>query len=217
MFDGAEPAQRTLARACCPDGNSRSRRARLGLRNRLGGSSQVFSKLSALLAGSSLHTNISPRPLGLNMGWWRPAARSRLVTCRSPWGGPYAGTARHTQSRRHGAGPAARARSTRHAGVARPRNARLRDLSAIALCYTSGHLRLSRSPLPCRRDRGGGARWRRLEIFIPQSPGCRQGTSLVPVTAWHLLPGSAAVSALGHFGSTTQPQGRGGKSPSRRE
>jgi hypothetical protein len=48
---------------------------------------------------------------------------------------------------------------------------------------------------PTSRDRGGGARWRRSEIFIPQSPGCRQGTSLAPVTAWHLLPGSRDDSA----------------------
>jgi hypothetical protein len=33
-----------------------------------------------------------------------------------------------------------------------------------------------------RRDRAGGARWRRSEIFIPQSPGCRQGTSLATLS-----------------------------------
>ncbi len=70
---------------------------------------------------------------------------------------------------------------------------------------------------PTSRNRGGGARWRRSEIFIPQSPGCHQGTSLAPVTAWHLLPCSGAFSALGHFGSTTRPRGRCGESPSRRD
>ncbi len=69
-------------------------------------------------------------------------------------------TARHAQSRRcgfghgrHGGGPAALAPSARHAGVARPRKARLRDRSAIAQCCTSHHLRLSRFPLPCLRSR----------------------------------------------------------------
>ncbi len=38
-------------------------------------------------------------------------------------------------------------------GFSRPRNARLRDRSAIALCGTSRHVRLSRSPLPCLRSR----------------------------------------------------------------
>jgi hypothetical protein len=35
--------------------------------------------------------------------------------------------------------------------------------------------------------------------LINQSPGCRQGTILAPVAAWQPLPGSGAVSALGHF------------------
>jgi hypothetical protein len=70
---------------------------------------------------------------------------------------------------------------------------------------------------PTSRNRGGGALWRRSGIFIPQSPGCHQGTILAPVTAWHLLPCSGAFSALGHFGSTTRPRGRGGESPSRRD
>jgi hypothetical protein len=39
--------------------------------------------------------------------------------------------------------------------------------------------------------------------FIIQSPGC---TILAPVAAWQLLPGSGAVSALGHFGTKTRPQ-----------
>jgi hypothetical protein len=63
-------------------------------------------------------------------------------------------------------------------------------------------------------ERGGGDR---KYLFPNQSPGCRQGTSLAPVTAWHLMPGSGAFSALGHFGSTTRPRGRGGESPSRRD
>jgi hypothetical protein len=37
-----------------------------------------------------------------------------------------------------------------------------------------------------RRARGGKAQWRRSD-FIPQLPGCRQGTSLAPV-AWHYCP-----------------------------
>jgi hypothetical protein len=45
--------------------------------------------------------------------------------------------------------------------------------------------------------------------FIHQSPGChRQGTILAPVAALQFLPGSGAVSALGHFGTKTRPQGR---------
>jgi hypothetical protein len=32
--------------------------------------------------------------------------------------------------------------------------------------------------------------------FIAQSPGCLQGTSLAPVAAWQLLPGSGAFLAL---------------------
>jgi hypothetical protein len=43
--------------------------------------------------------------------------------------------------------------------------------------------------------------------FINQSPGCRQGTILAPVAAWQPLPGSWAVSALGHFESKTRPRG----------
>ena len=44
--------------------------------------------------------------------------------------------------------------------------------------------------------------------FTNQSPGCRQGTILAPVAAWQPLPGSGAVSALGHFGTKTRPRGR---------
>jgi hypothetical protein len=44
--------------------------------------------------------------------------------------------------------------------------------------------------------------------FISQSPGCRQGTILAPVAAWQPLPGSGAVSALGHFGTKARPRGR---------
>ena len=44
--------------------------------------------------------------------------------------------------------------------------------------------------------------------FINHSPGWRQGTILAPVAAWQLLPGSGAVSALGHFGTKTRPRGR---------
>jgi hypothetical protein len=45
-----------------------------------------------------------------------------------------------------------------------------------------------------------------IGLFINQSPGCRQGTILAPVAA--PLPGSGAVSALGHFGTKTRPRGR---------
>jgi hypothetical protein len=50
------------------------------------------------------------------------------------------------------------ASTARHARVARSRNASLRNRSAIALCGTSRHVRLSSSPLPrprlrrCSRD-----------------------------------------------------------------
>ena len=70
---------------------------------------------------------------------------------------------------------------------------------------------------PTSRARGGEARWRRSEEFITQSPGCRQGTILAPVAAWQQLPGSGAVWALGRFGSTTRPHGRGGESRLRRD
>ena len=56
------------------------------------------------------------------------------------------------------------------------------------------------------------ARWRPSEGFIARSPGCRQGTILAPDAAWQLLPSSkkkGALRALGHFGSTTRPHGRG--------
>ena len=56
------------------------------------------------------------------------------------------------------------------------------------------------------------ARWRRSEGFIARSPGCRQGTILAPDAAWQLLPSSkkgGPTRALGHFGSTTRPHGRG--------
>ena len=70
---------------------------------------------------------------------------------------------------------------------------------------------------PTSRARGGGARWRRSEQFITQSPGCRQGAILAPIAAWHRMPGSGAVLALGRFGSSTRPQGRGERSPSLRD
>jgi hypothetical protein len=54
--------------------------------------------------------------------------------------------------------------------------------------------------------------------FIAQSPGCRQGTILAPVAAWYYCPAAGLFClALGHFGSTTRPWGRGGESPSRRD
>ena len=37
--------------------------------------------------------------------------------------------------------------------------------------------------------------WRRLRIYH-QSPGCRQGTILAPVTAWRRLPGSSGTWPL---------------------
>jgi hypothetical protein len=42
------------------------------------------------------------------------------------------------------------------------------------------------------------ARWRRSEEFIAQSPGCRQGTILAPVSAWHYCL-AAGLFGLGTF------------------
>ncbi len=36
-----------------------------------------------------------------------------------------------------------------------------------------------------------------IRDFIPQQPGCRQGTSLAPVAAWQLLPSSKKVWLFG--------------------
>ncbi len=44
--------------------------------------------------------------------------------------------------------------------------------------------------------------------FINQSPGRRQGTILAPLAAWQTLPGSGAVSALGHLRTKTRPRGQ---------
>ena len=84
---------------------------------------------------------LSPRPLGLGVGWWRPTARSRLVTGWSRRGGPCAVTAGHAQSRRcgsrhgrhgrHGSKSPGRRPIPRHAGVARPRHACLRDQRCV--------------------------------------------------------------------------------------
>ena len=54
-------------------------------------------------------------------------------------------------------------------------------------------------PTPCistlnSRVRAG-TRWRRLRIYYP-SPGCRQGTILVPIAAWRRLPCSAGTWLL---------------------
>ena len=56
-----------------------------------------------------------------------------------------------------------------------------------------------------------------IRDFIPQPPGCRQGTSLAPV-AWHNCPAAKGCgpSGLRTFGSTTRPRGRGGASALRR-
>jgi hypothetical protein len=63
-------------------------------------------------------------------------------------------------------------------------------------------------------ERSGGDR----KYLLPNRlAAASQGTSLALVTAWHLLPGSGAFLALGHFGSTMRPRGRGGESPSRRD
>ena len=40
-----------------------------------------------------------------------------------------------------------------------------------------------------------GTRWRRLRFYY-QSPGCRQGMILAPVTAWRRLPGSGGTWPL---------------------
>jgi hypothetical protein len=46
------------------------------------------------------HKILSPRPLGLGMGWWRPASRSRLVTGCSRRGAPFSVTAGHVAAGR---------------------------------------------------------------------------------------------------------------------
>jgi hypothetical protein len=45
---------------------------------------------------------------------------------------------------------------------------------------------------------GGEVWWRRSECFVDQSPGCRQGTILAPVTARHYCP-AAGLLGLGTF------------------
>ena len=72
---------------------------------------------------------------------WRPTARSRLVTGWSRRGGPCAVTAGHAQSRRcgsrhgrhgrHGSKSPGLRPIPRHAGVARPRHACLRDQRCV--------------------------------------------------------------------------------------
>jgi hypothetical protein len=103
---------------------------------------------------SAAHTKFrTPRPLGLSMGWWMPAAWSRLVTVRSRRGCPSADT---PVTRSHVA--AARTASARQPGPylspCRSRIARLHDRRAIALWGLARLVRLSPSsprPLRCRR------------------------------------------------------------------
>jgi hypothetical protein len=79
-----------------------------------------------------------------------------------------------------------------------------------------GRWRTARFVCLPRRARSGEALWRRLDEFISQSPGCRQGTILAPVAARQLLPGSGAVSALGHFWNEDATRSRGpGSAPFR--
>jgi hypothetical protein len=71
-------------------------------------------------------------------------------------------------------------------------------------------------PRTNRRASSGSGRKGAVEAirdFIPQPPGCRQGTSLAPV-AWHNCPAAkgGGASGLRTFGSTTRPRGRGGAS-----
>ena len=71
--------------------------------------------------------------------------------------------------------------------------------------------RLRHSGLRAPAHESGSERRSAVEAigrFIYQSPDCRQGTILAPVAAWQPLPGSGAVSALGHFGTKTRPRGR---------
>ena len=76
-------------------------------------------------------------------------------------------------------------------------------LGATALAITSGSARGRKGAVEAIID------------FIPQPPGCRQGTSMAPVAAWQLLPSSkkCGSSGLRTFGSTThpilRPRGRG--------
>jgi hypothetical protein len=116
----------------------------------------------------------------------------------------------------------------------------LADRAGVEVC-TGGFISASRSVRPTGTHRGsskmlGLIRGRPLELkmiawsglgrkgaveairdFIPQPPGCRQGTSLAPV-AWHNCPAAkkGGPSGLSTFGSTTRPRGRGGASASRR-
>ncbi len=107
----------------------------------------------------------------------------------------------HAQSRRcwlghscHGAGPAALASTARHAGVARSRNARLRDRSAIALCCTSCHVRLSSSPLSrlrprrCPRDLAATLRSRLRSKMSQGQKGPLPASSCHAVTGAMIMP-----------------------------
>jgi hypothetical protein len=86
----------------------------------------------------------------------------------------------HPTSQRHGPSPHARPsalhRATASARVPIPTQARSSATGAAALANTSGSGR--KGAVEAIRD------------FIPQPPGCRQGTSLAPVAAWQLLPSS---------------------------
>ena len=82
----------------------------------------------------------------------------------------------------------------RHAGVARPRKARLRDRSAIALCGTSRHLRSSRSPLlrlrsrRCSRDLAATLR-SRLRSKMSQGTKCPlPGSSCHAASSARIIP-----------------------------
>jgi hypothetical protein len=94
-------------------------------------------------------------------------------------------------------------RATASARVPIPTQARA---SATGGCGTGQHVGLG-------ADRRSGGD----QSFIPQPPGCRQGTSLAPM-AWHNCPAAkrCGPSGLRTFGSTTRPRGRGGASARRR-
>jgi hypothetical protein len=117
-----------------------------------------------------------------------------------------------------------------HHGICRARSGEARwrrseDLLTDVVAQWSRHragsrLIASSNPTAARnRRRPCGLAWtpfrtlmveyiNKWDFVFNQSPGCRQGAILAPLAAWQPLPGSRAVSALGHFGTRTRPRGR---------
>ena len=145
---------------------------------------------------------MSPRPLGLGMGWWRSSARSRLVTAGHDGAGCV--TVVTVPSHR------VLASTARLAGVARSRNPRLRNRRAIALCGTSRYVRLIRSPPPrlrLRRCNGDSPPRPRGRVVDPK---CLKATSarcraVVPRSNRHQDRALAAARRLGNKPSRSPP------------